>query len=412
MKPLLTLLLTLCLTAVQAQSQNSQTLLDSAKTLFKSRDTLYGEAYENFDYHKVASMLEEVVAADPTNVEARYFLANTCGRINSYDGEGMFKANLNLTLKISEQLEKVIELTPKYTGEIIYLDPYSKLQSEWSVMAMTYLHQNKRDSAVWAFKEGKRRGGFGDFTLAVYRKTLDACSKNAILISSGDNCTFPLWYLQTVENYRTDVAVMDVTLLSAAWYPVFLMDNKIVAFDLSRKKLNRLDWWVEWKGNPVTVGKFSWTPTLCCDDDYLSRGEYVFLSMLRANKFKRDVFFTVGFPEESRLGLKPYLSSRILVDKLCISKKEEMSFEEYKTKIVEHLKLSELINKNSTDELQIFDYYIRLHLLNETARLLNNNETEKATELMKLMYDFADEQKVPFQRESIKEYVDKIEQNL
>jgi len=38
---------------------------------------------------------------------------------------------------------------------------------------------------------------------------LDACPQQAILITDGDNMIFPLWYLQQVEGYRTDVRVIN-----------------------------------------------------------------------------------------------------------------------------------------------------------------------------------------------------------
>lgn len=43
---------------------------------------------------------------------------------------------------------------------------------------------------------------------------LDACPKQAILITNGDNMTFPLWYLQEVEKYRTDVRVLNFDLMN------------------------------------------------------------------------------------------------------------------------------------------------------------------------------------------------------
>lgn len=46
---------------------------------------------------------------------------------------------------------------------------------------------------------------------------LNNCDSNAILITYGDNDTYPLWYLQEVEGYRTDVRIFNYNLLGTDW---------------------------------------------------------------------------------------------------------------------------------------------------------------------------------------------------
>ncbi len=47
---------------------------------------------------------------------------------------------------------------------------------------------------------------------------LDSCQENAIVFTIGDNDTFPLWYMQEVEDYRTDIKLVNTSLFATDWY--------------------------------------------------------------------------------------------------------------------------------------------------------------------------------------------------
>jgi hypothetical protein len=75
------------------------------------------------------------------------------------------------------------------------------------------------------FDDMSRRGHYASRDYAA--NFLESCAPNAIIFTYGDNDTYPLWYAQEVENIRTDVRVVNLSLIAVDWY-----------IDLLRRKIN------------------------------------------------------------------------------------------------------------------------------------------------------------------------------
>ena len=127
---------------------------------------------------------------------------------------------------------------------------------------------------------------------------LRSVAPNAILFTYGDNDSFPLWYVQDVEGFRTDVRVANLSYIQAGWY-IEMMRQKAyesdpLPFSLSSDKYlegkrnqlpveNRVDKAVNLK----EVVDFAGIDDKKAQTDISGRGDY--LNYLPAKRFIIDV---------------------------------------------------------------------------------------------------------------------------
>lgn len=92
----------------------------------------------------------------------------------------------------------------------------------------------------WQNWDDHNRSG-RELGLSFAKNYLNSCEENAILFTNGDNDTYPLWYAQNVEGVRTDVRVINLSLLPTEWYSSALrrkvFDSEALPLSIPGEKL-------------------------------------------------------------------------------------------------------------------------------------------------------------------------------
>ena len=159
---------------------------------------------------------------------------------------------------------------------------------------------------------------------------LQSVGPNGILFTNGDNDTFPLWYLQEVENVRKDAAVVNLSLLNTPWYIKQWKEarpDETKFINLTDKKVDeitsRLTRWEERKVQvPVkndpenNEGYIEWTLKPTFAGQALRVQDVMILKIIKDAGWEVPIYFAVTVSQSNRIGLDPYLDMQGLTFQL------------------------------------------------------------------------------------------------
>jgi len=188
------------------------------------------------------------------------------------------------------------------------------------------------------YASASRAGEFAARDFA--RDLLESVEPYGIIVTAGDNDTFPLWYAQEVEGIRTDVTVANMSLMNTEWHLKQLARRQPGDFDpagsIELWKSGPGAPWAKPKGTvlPLTEAqvdslpeyarapesslKFGGVEVSFGNQQILDRKDLATIFLIRDNIGKRPIFFSWSagaFPDQT-LGLTPYLVTQGFVRKL------------------------------------------------------------------------------------------------
>jgi hypothetical protein len=164
---------------------------------------------------------------------------------------------------------------------------------------------------------------------------LNSLEPYAIVITNGDNDTFPLWYAQEVEGVRRDVTVAVTTYLDTDWFVRQMIRRPIETYDAAKgPAIYRGTMWKKPSGPPLkmTFAEADAIPeyiqinqpqifksgniTLNIDPGYLVRDELVLLRLIKDAFPERPIYMSTGGGGRLSQPLQPYLLAQGFVQKL------------------------------------------------------------------------------------------------
>lgn len=362
------------------------------------------EAFKKEDYKKAVDILKVAVENGFEDAETYYYLGYFTHYM-LYDSKPLIKENhIEYSDNVIEYLEKALSLDPNFRNA------YSFIGIEYGARAMFALYQENKNEYIEFYKNGFEKGGFPDWQIEFGRNILKSCETNAIVFLGGDFDYNAVRFLQTIENYRTDVTAIPIGHLDRPWFIKILKKGfdplireipiSLSIYDIEDMRNYKWDTiQIEIPVNKTLIEKYGlengyslkWKlePDLKSERrTYLSPRRAILADIVLTNKWERPIHFSYTCLPKFRAGLDDFLQVYGMTYKLLPFDTKEKN-ENINSEVVSDIMLNEnnFVNFKTLENKDIprasyvlINYYqalIQLAIFYQA-----NNQKEKLNEII------------------------------
>ncbi len=234
---------------------------------------------------------------------------------------------------------------------------------------------------------------------------LNSCAENAILFTNGDNDTFPLWYLQEVEDVRTDVRIVNLSLLNTDWYIDQLKNqysNKSAPLPISYKEADYIGEKNAYKAFTKKVielpvdkeqlkknkavfpedldkvespMKWEVVPRGSGQQSYLLKQDLMILDMVvnnAKNGWERPIYFAITIPNSSYIGLQNFFQLEGMAYRLVPIRTQNSGGQAYMGRVAKELMYDNLMKKFRYRNLDNPEVFYDRNIIRMVGNFRNN----------------------------------------
>lgn len=320
--------------------------IDAYKNKTKIGDTLLQALARAYSLHSSNMLNNNSGLADP-----KYMFDLPAGK-NSLTEEQL-RTYRKYRRQAIDCYKRLYRLNPHY--ETLIGNAYTHMSNEHMVGFLELrIYQNEKE----AYKE-LEKGLYSEFMISTAKNFLNSCDSNAILFTGGDIDTYPLLYVQAQYGYRTDVSVVNLSLLNTDRYinsfrekigksePLPLSFSRMQAasenlyfvrlqdhdgavsvsslIEYVSAEHNAVNGFFSFPNNKLEFYDRGDTLRWILDKPYLTKGELMLLDIINNNNWERPICFSASMGRHNYLCLHKYLQHRGLVYQLLPGKSDHFS---------------------------------------------------------------------------------------